>query len=381
MRKRILILVSLAIICVVIIITSFYKKEKTFLPTYFSYTDAEILKLKDLDSDFEMNKNDVYLLDEKILYLLGENTFSNSKSADFLAYFAVAQRDAAYLSYNLNQRFKGNLGPVSKAVVRVFMPESCESINIQSDEYSEQLSEIVIAKVKARIEEDRQTRKPAEHKEGDRYWKWTGDKYIDGKTWLIESADQFDVPKYFEPGSEEEKEQIQMVKQAVLNITDEQRMAALRWAGGLGTKTVPGHWFYIFDMYMEKDERINLEDMLFKRSILQMIVGDASLALNHWKYTYLEKRPFQRLKEDDPALTIFPTPNAPSYPSNSMTIATAASNILTYYFPENKDTWENIVIEIGNSRIWGGIHFPRDIEQGRILGEKAASEVIRGLEE
>ena len=37
--------------------------------------------------------------------------------------------------------------------------------------------------------------------------------------------------------------------------------------------------------------------------------------------------------------------------------------------------------EIGDSRVWSGVHFPVDVEQGHILGERVALASLRNSRE
>ncbi|MGH2374189.1 MAG: phosphatase PAP2 family protein, partial [bacterium] len=108
-----------------------------------------------------------------------------------------------------------------------------------------------------------------------------------------------------------------------------------------------------------------------------MTIADAVIAVFDSKYTYWVKRPFMM---DRSIRTVMPTPNHPSYPAGHSTLSAAAATILSHYFPEATDTWQALAREAGLSRVWGGIHFPMDNEQGLILGDRVAREAIRQLQ-
>ena len=50
---------------------------------------------------------------------------------------------------------------------------------------------------------------------------------------------------------------------------------------------------------------------------------------------------------------------------------------MSHYFPERADEWMTIAEEIGDSRVWSGVHFPIDVEQGYTLGEQVALANLR----
>ena len=107
--------------------------------------------------------------------------------------------------------------------------------------------------------------------------------------------------------------------------------------------------------------------------MLAMGIADSVIVVFNSKYTYWIKRPFML---DPTILTVMPTPNHPSYPAGHSTISAAAAGILKYYLPENSAYWSNRANEASLGRVWGGIHFPIDAEQGFILGNRVAEAVI-----
>ena len=163
-----------------------------------------------------------------------------------------------------------------------------------------------------------------------------------------------------------------MVKNALTNVTSKQRAAVIRWSGGPGTKGSTAHWLDLSTKHMRDTNFDDLARALMIRSVLQMAVWDARAAGNDSKYTHLALRPFARVDENDPIYTGMPTPSSPSHPSTSTTIAKAAATVMSHYFPERTEEWMSIAEEIGNSRVWSGVHFPADVKQGHILGARVA---------
>ena len=60
--------------------------------------------------------------------------------------------------------------------------------------------------------------------------------------------------------------------------------------------------------------------------------------------------------------------NSPSYPSGHTTAAFAAATVLSHLIPEWKHHFIEHAIENGYARVYGGVHFPSDVERGAWLG-------------
>jgi membrane-associated phospholipid phosphatase len=73
---------------------------------------------------------------------------------------------------------------------------------------------------------------------------------------------------------------------------------------------------------------------------------------------------------------VFPTPNHPSYPAAHGCLSSAAAATLGSLFPRDAQTLNALADEAGQSRIWAGIHFPRDVRVGLALGRAVAQKVI-----
>ncbi len=100
---------------------------------------------------------------------------------------------------------------------------------------------------------------------------------------------------------------------------------------------------------------------------------DAILAVWDAKYAYWAIRPFQL---DPTVVTLFPTPNHPSYPAAHGTASGGISEAMAYAFPDEADFMRSLGTEAGMSRIWAGIHFRSDVEVGLALGRAVAQKVI-----
>jgi hypothetical protein len=139
---------------------------------------------------------------------------------------------------------------------------------------------------------------------------------------------------------------------------------------------------------------------------------DASIGC--WKLKYDQPnnyvvRPFTYIKNvilADPAstwTTIMTTPNHPEYPSGHSTLAGAVGEVLARQFGPNfaftDATYEGFVMpgypnglgsrhyssfddmmqEIGDSRVYGQIHYPQSCLDGKALGKKVAQNVLSNI--
>ncbi len=100
---------------------------------------------------------------------------------------------------------------------------------------------------------------------------------------------------------------------------------------------------------------------------------DAFIASQDGKFTYWYIRPSQL---DPTIVPLIPVPNFPSYPSNHSTFSSSRSEILAYLFPTRADFIRAVGKEGGDSRIWGGIHYPMDNVAGVNLGRSIAQVFI-----
>lgn len=368
--------------CIVIAIAVFYYSKSTStqpLPTYFTYTQAEIITLRSLHSDQEITVDALRKWDNIMFSLVKENNFGDAPASRVYAYLYAAQRDVAFLSYNIKNSFMGNIDYISAQTLCLFFEKNCSDMLVQTqktDSYSKALADIVLNKIRTRREADKknvhlQPEKPAAH-----YWAgirpYYGADVGSWMPWTMQSVNKFVAPPPPAYDSPEWQHQLKITKDALANITPEQTKIVVFWAGNPGTVTPPGLWLTDANDYMFS-HNIPLSKTILVRSVLTMAMADAVIAVFYSKYTYQIKRPFML----DPSIfTIMPTPNHPSYPAGHSTISAAAAAVLVYYFPEQRDDWLKKAYEASMGRIWGGIHFPIDAEQGTILGKRVGESAI-----
>jgi membrane-associated phospholipid phosphatase len=188
--------------------------------------------------------------------------------------------------------------------------------------------------------------------------------------------------------------------------TAAQTQIALFWADGGGTATPPGHWNEIAqDVAVQRGNTLAENARLF--AALDVALADAGIAAWDSKYAYNCVRPVTAIRnaaadgnaatDADPAWTpLIATPPFPSYVSGHSTFSAAAATVLSGFFgtdrvrftttsdglPGVKRTFTSFwaaAEEAGMSRIYGGIHFSFDNEEGLKLGRQVGRLIVREM--
>ncbi len=286
------------------------------------------------------------------------------------------------MSYRLKKRLEGSFDPISRKTLALFFPflqPGQEQNEAEKDIYSETLADIVIAKIKARLQEDLRNSRPYPIKKGERYWAgkepFWGLEIGSWKPWILLAGDQFRLAA---PPDDNLfwQDQVQAVKLACDTAGEDKKRLVYFWAG-ISRKgaSQSGDWLKIANDYMW-NQHIPLAQMLLVRATLAMGIEDATIAAFDSKYTYWVKRPSML---DNQLKTFIAVPNHPSYPSGHSTIASTSRVILAYFFPQAQSLWSDLAHEAGWSRIWCGLHFPIDDQVGKALGEKIGQAAIQAI--
>ena len=109
-------------------------------------------------------------------------------------------------------------------------------------------------------------------------------------------------------------------------------------------------------------------------ALMHMASADANIVCHDAKYTYWVPRPTQM----DPGIRLaIGVPNHPSYPSNHACVSGTIGLVLDAQFPEQKGRFFAMGRQAGESRIYAGIHYPFDVEDGFTLARKVAAKVLQ----
>lgn len=110
---------------------------------------------------------------------------------------------------------------------------------------------------------------------------------------------------------------------------------------------------------------------------LHASLNDAFIITWYFKYLWDVARPNQ-YGQNLPA--VLATPRCfPSYPSAHATVAGCAEAVLSYFFPEQVSVIKGTMEVSAQSRLYAGVHFKVDNDEGLELGRQIGGVVLKVL--
>jgi hypothetical protein len=169
------------------------------------------------------------------------------------------------------------------------------------------------------------------------------------------------------------RQELDEIKSYTDNPTKETTRIVNFWADGVGTYTPPGHWNAIAS---EKFTSQRYSEIRWARNLalLNSAMMDAAILCWNTKYYYFNARPCQL---DSKIKTLTGVPNFPAYISGHSTFSGAAAAVLGYLLPKYSQQFDTQATEASNSRMYGGIHYRSDCQQGLIAGKKIGDLAIQ----
>ena len=186
--------------------------------------------------------------------------------------------------------------------------------------------------------------------------------------------------------------------------TADQTIIAQFWDDGLGTATPPGHWNRIAQT-IARQRGLALADNARLFALLNITMADAAILCWEGKFGFNYWRPITAIHEADrdgnPDTTpdggwdcLLTTPPFPSYPSGHSTFSGAAATALARFFGTDAISFRigsegmpdvirgyagfwAAAQEAGRSRIYGGIHYEFDNQEGLRTGRELADFIAR----
>jgi len=205
---------------------------------------------------------------------------------------------------------------------------------------------------------------------------WTGTNPVlpmcgSWKTWMLSSASELTPDPPYAYGSAQDLADVQEVLDVSLNRTPDMIAVVHKWAD----TSPPAIWNGLLNDRIES-QSLDLVTSARASAFLNMAMADAFIECWACKYTFWTARPFQRI----PGLvTVVPTPNFPTYTSGHSTISAAAAAVMAEVFPSEADYFTQQALEAAVSRLWGGIHFRHDNEEGSRLGAEIGARVVQRM--
>ncbi len=180
-------------------------------------------------------------------------------------------------------------------------------------------------------------------------------------------------------------------------LTDEQRAIARFWTDNPLLSGLPsGHWMLAVAQ-VARARGLGLADTLEAYARLGVTLHDAFLNCWTWKYRLNLLRPstYVRRYIDPDWATFVNSPQFPEYTSGHSVASRAASTVLTdllgtfaYVDDSHRDrglparsftSFHHAADEAAQSRLYGGIHFPMGIENGKAQGDQVGALVLARL--
>lgn len=186
-------------------------------------------------------------------------------------------------------------------------------------------------------------------------------------------SDKLEVAPAVQHGSPQWQEELKQVAATTAALTAEQKAIARRWHLDAGSITPPGVWNAIATSYLlQAEPRLDQRHRVL--AVLNIAMQDALVAAWRIKFRDWSERPVTAIQRElDPAFEpLLVTPPFPGYVSGHATVSAAAAGVLSHYYPALWHQWWGLAREAAMSRLFGGIHFASDNEQGLALGSLVA---------
>jgi membrane-associated phospholipid phosphatase len=200
------------------------------------------------------------------------------------------------------------------------------------------------------------------------------------RPWAIPSAAALLPPPPPGPGSAAFGRDVRAVYDVARPLSLDRQEIASAWEDKLGSFTPPGHWNAIA-LRLVRAAGLSTPRAALVFAALGTAQADAFIACWYAKYTYWSERPVTAIRAslDRNWSPYIYTPAFPSYPSGHSTTSAAAASVLARFFPAQAGALAGMAREAGESRIYGGIHFPSDNEAGLALGRRVAAATLAQL--
>ena len=199
-------------------------------------------------------------------------------------------------------------------------------------------------------------------------------------------------PVYSEDPSSDFYKMVKDVYDVSQALTPEQKAIAIYYRDNPGFGG--GHYLSILkQVLVQEDPKLDFTVYAFAKASISII--DAGIGCFKTKYQYNQQRPIKFIREvlgNSLWNPLFPTPNFPDFPSAHSTIAGSFGEIMEdlfgsdYHFtdhtydylgmsPRSFTSFDAMVQEIGDSRVYAGIHYRLSCERGTQQGRKIGQNI------
>ncbi len=197
------------------------------------------------------------------------------------------------------------------------------------------------------------------------------------RTWVLRNGAEIEPPPPPGYGSPAYWADVDEVRAVAAALSADQKRIADEWNLAAGSVTPPGVW-NIHAKKLALEGKLDAAQAARVFSTLNVAMLDAMIACWHAKYKWWIERPVTVIRDhrDPNFLPYLFTPAHPSYPSGHSVASGAAAEALAAFFPEETAKLRAMAQEAAMSRLYGGIHFRSDNEDGLELGRKVGLRAV-----
>lgn len=206
------------------------------------------------------------------------------------------------------------------------------------------------------------------------------------RPWVEPNPLRYIPPTVPRPGTPQYKKETEEVFLVSKNLTNSQKSSADRWHLEAGSVTPAGVWVGICLEQLRKNRLLadglaNHDETALALSVLSTVcvaMHDAFIACWKIKFRDWSERPITAIRRtlDNNFAPLLVTPGFPSYVSGHATISAAGASVLAGFWPEQEQVFKALAQDAADSRLWGGIHFRIDNEEGLKLGTSVGKDVL-----
>jgi PAP2 superfamily len=191
------------------------------------------------------------------------------------------------------------------------------------------------------------------------------------RTWLVGRVEGISTPEPVAYDSPRYWRETREVWDVARTLTAGQRKIADEWNLDKGSVTPVGVWNRKMLQALKEAGHGSARSARVAAAA-NAAMYDALVACWHVKYRYWTLRPVNAIREryDADFLPYLYTPPFPSYVSGHSAVSGAAAEVLGALFPERAERFAAMAREAADSRLYGGIHFRSDNEEGLQLGRR-----------
>jgi hypothetical protein len=196
------------------------------------------------------------------------------------------------------------------------------------------------------------------------------------RTWVLAHGGDVELPAPPPFGSAQYATETEEVLRVARALSAEHKRIAEEWNLDLGTVTPGGVWNKRA-IALARGHRLSMRETARLMAAVNVAIFDAFVACWHAKLHYWTARPVTVIRDsiDAQFTPHIATPGHPAYPSGHAMISGGASEVLAAYAPAERAALQAAAAEAAMSRLYGGIHFRSDNDEGLAAGRRIGQRV------